>query len=112
MEDTLKRLLAAEQEANQITERANLASERLVEQAMREAQTLEERFMARLPELRSSFIDKAEQRAEQSLKEIQRRYEERLELLRADAETNESAALDAAFACLLQPESDATRGHG
>jgi V/A-type H+-transporting ATPase subunit G/H len=108
MEDTLKRLLAAEQEATRITELAARNAEQLVEEAALDAQAQEERFLARLPELRASFIDKAEQRAEQSLKEIQRRYDERLEQLRRDAETNEEAALDAAFSELLRPEESAS----
>jgi V/A-type H+-transporting ATPase subunit G/H len=104
MEDTLKRLLATEQEANRITELAARNAEQLVEEASLDARSQEERFQKRLPVLRASFTDKAASRAEQSLKEIQRRYDERLEQLRHDAENHESAAIDAAFAVLLHSE--------
>ncbi|MBF0255702.1 MAG: ATPase [Gammaproteobacteria bacterium] len=104
MEDTLKRLLAAEREANRITELAAHNAEQLVQEALQDARSQEQRFMARLPELRAAFIDKADQQAAQALKEIQRRYDERLEQLRQDAETNEAAALEAAFAELLRAE--------
>ncbi|MEO5342906.1 MAG: ATPase [Gammaproteobacteria bacterium SHHR-1] len=104
MQDTLKQLLAAEQEANRLTELAANAAEILVTQANEEARAQEQRFLAHLPELRAAFIDKAEQRAAQTLAEMQRRYEERLEQLRQDAEQQDQAALDAAFAELLRVE--------
>ncbi len=104
MEDTLKRLLAAESRANQITKDAEQAAEKLVEDALRESRLQESRFQAQLPDMRAAFIDKAEQRAAQSLKEIQRRYDERLQQLRTAAEINGDDALDAAFGKLLGGE--------
>ena len=104
MEDTLKRLLAAENRANQITQDAEKEAEKLVEAALQEARIQESRFQAQLPEMRDSFIEKAELRASQSLKEIQRRYDERLEQLRTAAEKNGDAALESAFNTLLSIE--------
>lgn len=101
MEDTLKRLLAAETRANEITSEARLAADRRVQDALHEARGLEERFQARLPDLRASYLDKAEKRAAQSIQELQRRYDEILNRLRDDAESHEGEALEAAFAYLL-----------
>ncbi len=103
MEDTLKRLLATEKEANRITELASNADQ-LAQEATEQARSQEQRFQARLPELRASFLDKADQRAAQALKEIQRRTDERLEQLRQNAEDNAESALEAAFAELLRHE--------
>ena len=104
MEDTLKRLLAAEQRASEITRQAEQEAENIVQAALSEAQVRQERFDQGLPELRSSHMDKAGQRAEQTIKEIERRYDERITALRDAAESHEEEALDAAFAYLLSPE--------
>ncbi|MBU0498937.1 MAG: ATPase [Gammaproteobacteria bacterium] len=101
MEDTLKRLLAAETRANEITDAARLAADRLVQDALRESRAMEERFQSRLPALRAGYLDKAEKRAAQSIQELQRRYDEILNRLRDDAERQEGEALEAAFAYLL-----------
>jgi len=104
MEDTLKRLLAAEQQASEITRRAEQEADHLVEAALQEAQVRQERFEERLPKLRAAHMEKAEHRASQTVKEIARRFDERIGDLRAAAETHEEEALDAAFAYLLNPE--------
>lgn len=104
MEDTLKRLLAAEGRANEISQAAKISADKLIDDALRDAREREEHFQARLPELRAAFMDKAEKRAEQSIKELQRRYDERLAQLRALAETHENASLEAAFAQLLDTD--------
>ncbi len=104
MDDTLKRLLAAETAATELVEKAQARSERLVQSALHEAQQQEERFQARIPELHSSFLEKADQRAKQTVSEMERRFQERLTQLREAAETHEEAALDAAFRALLEGE--------
>jgi len=104
MEDTLKRLLAAEQQASEITRQAEQDAERIVQAALSEAKVQQERFDQRLPQLRSSHMEKAGQRAEQTIKEIERRYDERISALRTAAENHEEEALDAAFAFLLSPD--------
>jgi|GEM_PF-2584425 len=104
MEDTLKRLLAAEQRASEITRQAEQDAESIVQAALNEAQVQQERFDQRLPQLRSSHMEKAGQRAMQTIKEIERRYEERISALRDAAESHEEEALDAAFAYLLNPD--------
>lgn len=104
MEDTLKRLLAAEQQASEITRQAEQEAENIVQSALDDASVQQERFEKRLPQLRNSHLEKAQQRAEQTSKEIERRYEERIAALRDAAENHEEEALDAAFAFLLNPE--------
>ena len=106
MEKTLQRLLDAEMNAEQIHQRAVTAKERVIQEALQEARTEEERFEARLPELHNSFIDKANQRAEQTIAELKRRYDERHAQLRTYAESREETALDAAFAVLIDPDAD------
>jgi V/A-type H+/Na+-transporting ATPase subunit G/H len=102
VDDALKRLLAVEDAAGDLVRKAEQGSERLIEAALREANQQEERFEARIPELRASFIDKAAQRAEQTVSEMERRFEETLVQLRDAADLHEAAALDRAFAVLLR----------
>lgn len=102
MEETLKRLLAAESRANEITAEAEKKAAKLVREAMDEAELMENRFREQIPELRAGFIDKGEKNAAQSIKELQRRYDEQLNRLRVDAEEHEEEALDAAFAYLMK----------
>ena len=101
MDETLKRLLAAENAASLLVEKAQADSEQLIVTANQEARQQEERFEARIPELHTSFVDKSDQRAQQTIAEMERRFEERLGALRDAAETHEEAALDAAFRELL-----------
>ncbi len=102
MDDTLKHLLAAESAASQLVEKAQTDSERLVQTALHDARQQEERFEARVPELHSAFLEKADQRAQQTVAEMERRFQERLTQLRDAAETHEEAALEAAFRELLR----------
>lgn len=101
MDDTLKSLLAAEKTASEMVSKAQADSERLVQAALNEARQQEERFHARVPELQASFLEKSEQRAQQTVAEMERRFEERLTHLRNAADANEETALDAAFHHLL-----------
>jgi len=101
MDDTLKRLLDAELKAEKIAQEAEQAQERIIQTAIRDARTEEERFTGRIPDLHRSFISKAEERAEQTVAELKRRYEERHVQLRETAEQREQDALTAAFALFL-----------
>jgi V/A-type H+-transporting ATPase subunit G/H len=101
LDDALKRLLAAEDTATELVARAQADSERLVQSALTEAQQQEQRFEARIPEIHSAFVDKADQRAEQTVAEMDRRFQERLTQLRGAAESHEDEALAAAFDVLL-----------
>ncbi|MGB5452923.1 MAG: ATPase [Sedimenticolaceae bacterium] len=101
MDDTLKSLLAAESAASEMVRKAQADSEHLIQNALSEARQQEERFHARVPELQASFVEKSEQRAQQTVAEMERRFEERLSHLRNAADANEETALDAAFHQLL-----------
>jgi len=102
VDDTLKRLLAAESAASDMVDKAQADSERLIQSAFHEAQQQEERFQARIPELHAAFIEKSEQRANQTVAEMERRFEERLAHLRDAADAHEETALEAAFTALLE----------
>lgn len=101
MDDTLKRLLDAETRAEKLAQEAEQEQERIIQNAMREARAEDERFTARIPDLHRGFIDKAEERAEQTIAELKRRYDERHVQLRDMAEQREEDALEAAFALFL-----------
>lgn len=103
MEDTLQRLLAAELRAEKIASQAEEEQARLIQQAMADAKAENERFTARIPDLHRAFIAKAEERAEQNIAELRRRYDERHVLLRDQAEQREDEALEAAFHVLIDP---------
>jgi len=106
MDDTLQRLLDAEMRAEKIAQHAETERERIVQGALAEARAEDERFQKRIPELHASFVDKAEIRAEQTIAELKRRYDERHVQLRELAEQREDDALEAAFAVLISPETD------
>jgi vacuolar-type H+-ATPase subunit H len=103
MDDTLQRLLAAEMRAETIAQQAEEEQERLIHKAMADAKAENERFTARIPDLHRGFIAKAEERAEQNIAELRRRYDERHVLLRDQAEQREDEALEAAFHVLIDP---------
>ncbi|MBP6242711.1 MAG: ATPase, partial [Chromatiaceae bacterium] len=76
-------------------------AERLVQAAVAEAKAQEERFRARIPDLHKGYIQKSQERAEQTVAELKRRYDERHVQLRNMAEEREEDALVAAFDLLL-----------
>ncbi|MCW8881889.1 MAG: ATPase [Sedimenticola sp.] len=106
MDETLQRLLDAEKKAEAIVHQADEQREQLIQGALREAHAEEERFEARIPELHSAFIDKAEQRATQTISELKKRYDEHHMQLRSTAESREAEALSAAFELLIDPDAD------
>ena len=106
MDQTLKRLLDAEVRAEQIVRQAEDAREKLIRSALLEARAIENRFEARVPELHASFREKAEARADQTISELKRRFDERHVQLRNLAEQREEEALEAAFALLVDIDAD------
>ena len=76
--------------------------EEITHQALEEARRAEERFRARVGELHATFVEKARGRAEQTIAELQRRYDERSKELRQGAEAREADAVDAALGLLLK----------
>lgn len=97
MEDTLKRLLEAESRAQALVDDAFRQRDSMTEQAQRDARAAEQRFEARIDEIHSSFADKARQRAEQSIEELERRSEERSEELERHARERRDQAVRAAL---------------
>lgn len=103
-QEVLQRLLQAEAEAEALAQAADAERERMIQEAQREAEEAERGFEQRLPSIRSSFVDKALARAEQTLIELKRRYEEHHAELRTAAEENEAEAVDNVLAVILDPE--------
>ncbi|MBS1202586.1 MAG: ATPase [Chromatiaceae bacterium] len=104
MDDTLQRLLAAEMRAEKIAQQAEEEQERVIQKAMADAKAENERFTSRIPDLHRSSISKAEERADQNIAELRRRYDERHVQLRDQAEQREDEALESAFQVLVDPE--------
>ena len=104
MEDDLQRLLDTELQAEALVREAELKREKMIRQALEDARSAEQQFEARLPELRASFMEKAEERALQAVAELARRYEERRAQLRSQAKSREDDAVKAAVELLLDPE--------
>ena len=102
MEDSLRRLLDAEINAEKIARQAEEGRDALIQNALNEARVEEQRFEARIPELHRAFVEKAEARADQSIKELRRRYEERHARLRAVAAEHQEDALAAALERVTQ----------
>jgi vacuolar-type H+-ATPase subunit H len=106
MDQTLQRLLDAERRAETIVREADEERDRIIQGALQEAHAEEERFEARIPELHRSFIEKAEQRADQTNNELKKRFDEHHVELRNLAEEREAEALEAAFQLLTDPLAD------
>jgi V/A-type H+/Na+-transporting ATPase subunit G/H len=98
VDEVLKRLLNAELEAERIVARADEQRQAIIEQAKRDARAEEEQHAERVVEIHAFFRGQAEQRAQQTIAEMQRRYEEQERVLRAVANVHEQQALDEAIA--------------
>jgi vacuolar-type H+-ATPase subunit H len=101
MDDTLQRLLDAEMKAENLAREAEEARERTIRAATLEARELDEAFSAKIPTLQQTWIARSEERAANSIAEIERRYDERHERLRDLAEQREDEALNAGFRILM-----------
>ena len=104
MDDTLKRLLDAEMKAQACVDKAMHEHDRIVNEAQEEVLHAEQRFNARIPEIQASFKDKANERAEQTIAELKRRYDERRVQLETLAEERHKDAMDEAATIILDPE--------
>lgn len=102
MEDTLKRLLEVEAQAEHMVSKANSEKEQVIQQTLEEAQAIEKAFEEKVPGLHASFLEKADIRAQQSIVELQKRYEEKKVHLQNLADKNQARALEAAVQLLLQ----------
>ena len=102
MENTLKRLLTVEIEAEQLVAQAQTEREQIIQQALQSAHQAEQAFQAKVPELQANWIAKAEARADQAIAELSKRYEEKQQYIRQLAEENQDNALTAAIHLFMQ----------
>lgn len=102
MENTLKRLLTVEMEAEQLVAQAQTEREQIIQQALQSAHQAEQAFQAKIPELQANWVTKAEVRADQTIAELNKRYEEKQQHLRHLAEENQANALTAALNLFMQ----------
>ena len=104
MDDSLKRLLDAEQRAQRMVDDALEQQEKLLLRARQEAVDAETRFRNAMRELRRSLDSKAEEEAARSIAELERRAEERRQELQTLAEQYREEASDAAVRILTDPD--------
>ena len=100
----LKRLLEVELRAAKLVEEAEAKREEIIRQALADARRAEKRFSARIPEIRGAFMEKAQARASQTIRELQRRYDERNKELRRMRERHERDAIETAVAMIIDSE--------
>jgi len=104
VDETLKRLLDAETEAEQAVARADEERQSIIEQAKHDVRAAEQQHTEHITQIRASLLEQAEQRAQQTIAAMQRNYAERALALRVSAEQQEQQALAEAIALLT--------GHG
>ena len=106
MENVLQRLLNAELKARVIVENAKKERDRLVNEAREEVKRAEQRFELRVPEIHTSFTDKAEERARTQINELDRRYHERRDILIEVSKQNKQQAIDDALNLFMDAENN------
>ena len=104
MDDSLKRLLDAEQRAQRMVDDALEQQEKFLLQARQEANEAEVRFRNAMRELRLSLDTKAEEEAARSIAELERRSEEHRQELQTLAEQYREEASDAAIRILMDAD--------
>lgn len=102
MEDVLKVLLQAEQEAEDLLKHAEAERDAMIQETKAEAQAMEERFRAAIPEIRESFKKSAEEKAAQVLTELKERHEKQVANIRSYAARHEPEAVEKAVAMLIE----------
>ena len=105
VDESLKRLLDAETEAENIIAHADQERQAIIEQARHDVQASEQQLAERIKDIHASFLAQAEQRAQQTIVELKRRHTERTNALRAAALEQEHRALDAAVKILTETSS-------
>jgi vacuolar-type H+-ATPase subunit H len=104
--DSLKDLLSAETEAEDIVSQGEKERDAIIRKALADAADMEKRFRERLPDMRQSFLDKARQHAGQTIAELKLRNDERNKHIRELAERHEDEAVELALKLLLDLERD------
>ncbi|MCW8932665.1 MAG: ATPase [Gammaproteobacteria bacterium] len=106
MKDILKRLLDAELKAQSFVREAKQQRDIITKEAQQEVERAEERFNARIPEIYSSFENKARERAMQTINELQRRCDERCNELNNEAEIRHNLAVKSVLNKLLNIDAE------
>jgi vacuolar-type H+-ATPase subunit H len=106
MINVLQRLLDAELKAQAIVENAKKERDRLINEARDEVKRAEQRFEARIPELHASFTDKAKERAQTQINELERRYHERRDRLIEISEKYQQKAVDDVLNLILNVDNN------
>ncbi len=101
MEDILKRLLAAEKEAEDKVEAADAARRQIIQDALDEARRAEIEFERQAEARRRPFLAKAEEEARRRVAELEAEAAARQRLLREHAAGNEENAVLSALALIL-----------
>lgn len=101
--DALQRLLEAEARAQALIDEASRQRLRIVEDAQAAVREAEARFDAGRAALRAPYLKEAQERAEQAVAELARKYAGRQRALRDLASRHEAEAVDAALTLLLDP---------
>ena len=101
MDNSLQQLLDAELEAEALIKQALEQREQMTSQALEEARLASDRFEAQIPQIRQSFMEKAEARVAQNISEIKLRYKERSAQLQQMAQAAQADALAGAVAIIL-----------
>jgi vacuolar-type H+-ATPase subunit H len=105
MDESLKELLEAEQQAEGIVAQGEQKRDEIIQQAVDDARALEQQFHDRVPEMYQSFTDKGHERAAQSIAEIKVRYDERNKELRTLADQHAEDAVEHAVKLILAADS-------
>ncbi len=106
MTNVLQRLLNAELKAQEIVDSAKKERDRLVYEARDEVKRAEQRFEVRVPEIHSSFTNKAKERAQTQINELERRYQERREHLIEISEQYQQQAINDVLDLILNTENN------
>lgn len=104
MDDALKRLLDAEARAREVIDAASQERQHMLDEALAAANDAQARFEQDRTQLRAPFLAEARSRADQSVAELSRKYEERQKGLREMASRHEDEAVRAALELILDPE--------
>jgi V/A-type H+-transporting ATPase subunit G/H len=101
MEDILKRLLAAEKEAEDKVEAADAARKKIIQDALDEARRAEMEFEQQAEARRKPFLATAEEGAQRRIAELEAESAAHQRMLRERAASNEEAAVEGALALIL-----------
>ena len=101
MEDILKRLLAAEKDAEDKVEAADAARRMIIQDALDEARRAEIEFEKQAEARRKPFLATAEEGAQRRITELDAESAARMRSLRELAAVNEESAVEGALALIL-----------